>query len=79
MGRDRCGWSGRESYSARIPRRRRASRLQQCERHKSVALVQEGMEKCATVQDVGSCYSSAEVREGALVSGRGSFSISGCL
>lgn len=75
MGRDGCGWRSRESYSARVPIQREASRLQQCERHRTVAPVQDGTERCATVRDARSCCSNAEVREGALVSGRGSFSI----
>ena len=54
MGRDRCGWSDRESYSAGIPRRRRASRLQQCKRHMSVAPVHDGTERCAMVRDAWS-------------------------
>jgi len=61
--RDRCEWGGRESYSARVSRQCRDSKLQQCERHKSVAPMQDGIERCATVQDVGSCCSSAEVRD----------------
>ena len=64
-----------ESYSAGVLRQRRSSRLQQCERHRSVAPVQEGTTRCAIVRDAGSCCSNAEVREGALVSDRGSFSI----
>ena len=44
MGRDRCKWSSRESYSAGVPRLCRASKLHQCERHKSVAPVQDGTE-----------------------------------
>jgi len=78
-GRDECRWSGRESYNAGVLRQCKASRLQQCERHGSVAPVQDGTERYATVQDAGSCCSKAEVRERALVSGRGSFNISGCL
>ena len=52
-----------KSYSAGVPRQCRASRLQQCERHKSVASVEEGTERCATVRDAGSCCSSAKVRD----------------
>ena len=76
-GRDGCGWSSRESYSAKVPGQHKASRLQQCERHGSVALVQDGAERCAMVRDAGSYCNNAEVREGALVSDRGSFSIEG--
>ena len=54
MDRDRCGWSGRESYSVGVLRQRRASRLQQCKRHKSVAPVQDGTERCAMVRDAWS-------------------------
>ena len=54
MGRDKCRWSGRGSYSAGVPGLCRASRLQQCERHRSVAPVQDGTERCATVQDTWS-------------------------
>ena len=79
MGRDGCGWSDRESYNAGVPRQCEASRLQQCERHMSVAPVQDGTERRAMMQDAGSCCSSAEVREGALVNDRGSFNINGCL
>jgi len=61
VGRDGCGWSGKESYSVEVPTQRRASK--QCERHKSVAPVQEGTARCATVRDAGSCCSNAEVRE----------------
>ena len=50
---------------------------QRCEKHGSVSLVQDGTERCATVQDAGSCCSSVEVKEGALVSNRGSFNIMG--
>ena len=50
MGRDICGWSGKESYSAGVPRLCRASRLQQCERH-SVAPVQDGTKRCEMVRD----------------------------
>jgi len=42
---------------------------------RSVALVQDGTERCATVRDAGSCCNNVEVREGELVSDRGSFSI----
>ena len=41
----------------------------------SVEPVQDGTKRCATMQDAWSCCSSAEVREGALVSDKGSFSI----
>jgi len=51
LGTDRCGWSGRERYSAGVPGLCRASRLHQCERHRSVAPVQDGTERCATVRD----------------------------
>ena len=54
MGRDGCRWSDKESYSAVVPRQRKASRLQQCERHKSVAPVQDGTERCAMVRDAWS-------------------------
>ena len=79
VSRDGCRWSDRGSYSVGFPGQCEASRLQQCERHESVAPVQDGTERCATMRDAGSCCSNAEVREGALVSDRGSFSISGCL
>ena len=75
MSRDRCEWSDKGSYSAGFPRQREASRLQQHEKHESVAPVQDGTKRCAMVRNAGSCCSRAEVREGALVSGRGSFSI----
>ena len=39
VGRNECGWSGRERYSAGVPGQCEASRLQQCERHESVAPV----------------------------------------
>ena len=54
MGRDRCGWSDRDSYSSRVTGLCRASRLQTCERHRSVALVQDGTERCAMVRDAWS-------------------------
>ena len=41
----------------------------------SVAIVQDGTERFAAVQEAGSCYSSAGAVEGALVSGRESFNI----
>lgn len=66
VDRDECGWSGRECYSAGVLRQREASRLQQCERHGSVAPVQDGTEKCATVQDAGSYCSNAKVSRGSL-------------
>ena len=47
VGRDGCGWSSRESYSAGVPIQHRASRLQQCERHRSVASVKDDTERCA--------------------------------
>jgi len=75
VGRDRCEWSSRESYSAGVLRQREASRLQQCERHGSVASVQDGTKRCATVRDAWSCCGSTKVREVALVSSRGSFNI----
>ena len=37
--------------------------------------MQDGTKRCATVRDARNCCSNIEVREGALVSGRGSFSI----
>jgi len=51
VSRDKCGWSGRECYSVRFVGQHEASRLQQCERHGSVALVQDGLERCAIVRD----------------------------
>ena len=54
MGKDRCGWSGKENYSVGIPIQCRASKLQQCERHKSVTPVQDGTESCAIVRDAWS-------------------------
>ena len=51
--------------------------MRQCEKHGSVAPVQDGIERCATVRDAWNSCGSAEVREGALVSNRGSFSIKG--
>ena len=54
VSRDGCRWSGKESYNAGVPRLCRASRLQQCERHRSVAPVQDGTERCATVRDAWS-------------------------
>ena len=50
---------------------------QQYKKHRSVAPVQDGTERCAVVRDAWSCCSNAEVREGALVSDKGSFSIEG--
>ena len=41
-----------------------ASRLQQCERHESVAMMQDGTERFATVRDAGSCCNNAEVSRG---------------
>ena len=54
MGRDRCGWSGRESYNVGVLGLCRDRRLQQCEGHRSVAPVQDGTERCATVRDAWS-------------------------
>ena len=53
VNRDGYGWSGKECYSAGVPRKREASRLQQCKRHRSVAPVQDGTERCAMVGDAG--------------------------
>ena len=64
VGRDGCKWSGRECYSAGVTGQRKASRLQQCERHESAAPVQDCTERCATVRDAGSCCSNAEVMRG---------------
>ena len=75
MGRDRCTWSGRESYSVGVPRQCRASRLQQCERHRSVAPMQDGTKRCATVRDAWSVAASQRSkREHLSVVGRASTS-----
>lgn len=42
-----CGWSDRGSYSAGFPGQREASKMQQCERHGSVAPMQDSIERCA--------------------------------
>lgn len=59
VGRDGCRWSDRECYSAGVVEQCEASKLQQCERHESVAPVQDGTKRCAMVRDAMSCCSSA--------------------
>jgi len=75
LGRDRCGWSRKESYSARVLGLYRASRLQRCERHRRVAPVEFGIERCAMVQDARSVAATQRSkREHFLIAGRASAS-----
>jgi len=38
--------------------------MQQCENHKSITPVQDGMDRCAIVRDASSCCNNAEVNKG---------------
>ena len=79
MGRDGCRLSGREIYNVGVLQQHKASRLWQYDEHRSVSPMLDSTERCETVRDAGICCSSVEVREGALVSSRGTFNINGCL
>jgi len=50
VNRDTCRWSDKGSYIEGFPGQREVSRLQQCERHMSVALVEDDIERCAMVR-----------------------------
>ena len=70
MGRDKCRWSGRESYNAGNPKTMQSMHAATMREAQVCCTVQGSTKKCATVRDAWRCYSSVEVREGALVSNK---------
>ncbi len=70
MGRDKFGWSSKESYSAGNPKTAQSIQVGAMQEAQECCTVQGSTEKGAMVRDAWRCCSSTEVRDGALVSNK---------